>query len=73
MRLVYTLTDDTHPELGWGGANVGLQHLGRMPNFLEVPYKCVFFAHSRGFWMFWGSPYVVRIACEFCHGHSKSR
>ena len=68
----YTQTDDTHPELGRGGANVGLQHLGRIPNCSEVPDTCVFFAHSRGFWMFWGAPYVARVAGEFCHGHSKN-
>ena len=37
MRPGYTQTDVTHPVLGWGGANVGLQHLGRIPNCLEVP------------------------------------
>ena len=31
-----------HPKLGWGGANVGLQHLGRIPNCSEVPDTCVF-------------------------------
>ena len=37
MRPGYTQTDVTHPFLGWGGANVGLQHLGRIPNSSEVP------------------------------------
>ena len=37
MRPGYTQTDVTHPVLGWGGANVGLQHLGRIPNCSEVP------------------------------------
>ena len=37
MRPGYTQTDVTHPVLGWGGANVALQHLGRIPNCSEVP------------------------------------
>ena len=32
-----TQTDVTHPVLGCGGANVGLQHLGRIPNCSELP------------------------------------
>ena len=40
MRPGYTQTDVTHPVLGWGGANVGLQHLGRIPNCSEVPDTC---------------------------------
>ena len=38
MRPGYTQTDVTHPVLGSGGANVGLQHLGRIPNCSEVPH-----------------------------------
>ena len=48
----YTQTDDTHPELGWGGANVRLQHLGRIPSCSEVPDTCFFLAHSRVFGCF---------------------
>ena len=40
MRPGYIQTDVTHPVLGWGGANVGLQHLGRIPNCSEVPDTC---------------------------------
>ena len=42
MRLGYIQTDDTHLELGWGGANVGLQHLGCLLNFSEVLSMCCF-------------------------------
>ena len=37
VRPAYTQTDVTHSVLGWGGANVGLQPLGRIPNYSEVP------------------------------------
>ena len=37
MRPGYTQTDVPHPVLGWGGANVGVQHVGRIPNCSEVP------------------------------------
>ena len=42
VRPGYTQTDDTQPKLGWGGANVGLLHVGRIPNCSEVPGKCFF-------------------------------
>ena len=40
MRPGYTQNDVTQPVFGWGGANVGLQHLGRIPNGSEVPDTC---------------------------------
>ena len=40
MRPGYTPTHVTHRVFGWGGANVGLQHLGRIPNCWEVPHTC---------------------------------
>ena len=46
----YTQADDTHPKLGWGHANVGLQHVGRIPNCSEVPDRC-FFWHIIGFFL----------------------
>ena len=48
MRPGYTQTDDFHAELGWGGANVGFQHLRRIPKCSEVPDTC-FFWHILGF------------------------
>ena len=47
VRPGYTQTDVTHPVLGWGGANVGLQHLGRIPNCSEVPDTCFLCVQSR--------------------------
>ena len=52
MRPGYTQTDVTHPVLGWGGANVGLQHLGRIPNCSEVPDTCFLWYFVQFFFFF---------------------
>ena len=52
MRPGYTQTDVTHPILGWGVANVGLQHLGRIPNCSEVPDTCFLWYFVQFFFFF---------------------
>ena len=55
MRPGYTQTDVTHPVSGWGGANVGLQHLGRIPNCSEVPDTCFLWYFVQFFFFFFVS------------------
>ena len=52
MRPGYTQTNVTHPVLGWGGANVGLQHLGRIPHCSEVPATCFLWYFVQFFFFF---------------------
>ena len=50
MIAGYTQTDDTHPHLGSGSANVDLQHSGPIPNRSELPNTC-FLWHILGFFL----------------------
>ena len=68
MRPGYTQTDVTHPVLGWGGANVGLQHLGRIPNYSEVP-DTYFLWYSVQFFFFF---LLVRATSDFFCGCTNS-
>ena len=52
VRPGYTQTDVTHPGLWWGGANVGLRHLGRIPNCSEVPDTCFLWYFVQFFFFF---------------------
>ena len=52
VRPGCTKTDVTHPVLGWGGANVRLQHQGRIPNCSEVPDTCFLWYFVQFFFFF---------------------
>ena len=81
MRPGYTQTDVTHPVLGWGGPNVGLQHLGRIPNCSEVPNTCFLWYFVQFFFFFFVSVRHERffsvgtptLTGDFSTGHSEKR
>ena len=68
MRPGYTQTDVTHPLLGWGGANVRLQHLGRIPNCSDMPNTC-FLGYFVQFFFFF---FLVRATRDFFCGCTNS-
>ena len=74
-------TDVTHPVLRWGGANVGLQHLGRVPSCSEAPDTCFLWYFVPFFFSFFcycapraifsvGAPTLTR---DFTTGRSEKR